>query len=77
MGRARQEWGQQQWPGALGGHPQEQREPGPQPGPEEQPEQPLSQVGAGVCLCCGAGEEGGRGRVSADFMPLVCPHPTQ
>ena len=56
MGRARQEWGQQRWPGALGGHPQEQREPGPQPGPEEQPEQPVSQVGAGVCLRGGAGE---------------------
>ena len=46
MGRARQEWGQQQ-PGTLGRHPQEQREPGPEPGPEEQPQQPLSQVGAG------------------------------
>lgn len=55
MGRARQEWGQQQWqPGTLGRHPQEWREPGPKLGPKEQSEQPISQVGemtwlAGVC----------------------------
>lgn len=54
MGRARQEWGQQQWQsGTLGRHRQEWREPGPEPGPKEQSEQPVSQVGetflAGVC----------------------------
>ena len=54
MGRARQEWGQQQL-GTLGRHPQEQWEPGPEPGPEEQPQQPISQVGARPLGGSGAG----------------------
>lgn len=75
MGRARQERGQQQWPGALGGHPQEQRELGPQPGPEEQPEQPLSQVPTRACRVWARARAGRMWNTCADFLSLIHPVP--
>lgn len=73
MGRARQEWGQQQWqPGTLGRYSEERREPGPKPGPKEQSEQPVSQVGERRLLSWGlSGREGAK--VWAHLWPPV-PH---